>query len=419
MIIGRNARRQLVGALGRPLPQLRAVPELVFLNCCHLGRLDQRGPATGASGASTSSPPASPKRSWGSACAAWWSAGWAVDDNAASTFARHFYDRLLDGETFGDAVHEARNEVWREHRDDHDLGRLPVLWRSVLSPAHLGAAREKPRVFVSARELLEKVAEVTVAAASAGTTEQYLAKQSDRLRQLERDLEQHEEWRSGYLLHEMAKAWSAIGEYQRAIASYRAALLAKDGTAPLKAAEQLCNLLDRMESLGVPLEDVSAAPRSPLETDTATPSSAALRWLWWVEELGRPWSAPALRGGILKRAGQRAAGKERERLLKAAAEAYERAVELGREERGRLHYYPGLNLAAVRWALGAPKGKRQGRQVIKDLVAPSRDSALAEIERAARSGTRSPGSKPTSRRRSCSTTWAKRARPGSGSGTRS
>ena len=37
-------------------------------------------------------------------------AGWAVDDRAASTFATKFYDCMLSGGAFGDAVQMARNE---------------------------------------------------------------------------------------------------------------------------------------------------------------------------------------------------------------------------------------------------------------------------------------------------------------------
>ncbi len=379
VIIGRNEDGSLSVLSAHLFKQLRAVPELVFLNCCHLGRLDQPGPAIGASGdvIKLAASVAEALMGIGVRCVV--VAGWAVDDNAASTFARHFYGRLLDGETFATAVHEARNEVWREHSETTTWGAYQCYGDPIFRLRLVGGSSEKPRAFVSAGELFEKIAEVTAAAASAGTTEQYLDKQRGRLRGLERVLDEHAEWKSGHLLHEMAKAWRATGEYQRAIAAYRAALLAKDGTAPLTAAEQLCNLLDRMESLGAPLEDASGGDRSPLETEGSGGELPTLRWLSWVESAGPTMERASLRGGILKRAGQRAAGKERERLLTASAKAFERAVELGRAEKGALHYYPGLNLAAVRWALGAGKGKTKGAELIKDLVEPSRDSALAEI----------------------------------------
>ncbi len=41
-------------------------------------------------------------------------AGWAVEDAAARTFAETLYDHILDGETFGRAVREARLHARRE-----------------------------------------------------------------------------------------------------------------------------------------------------------------------------------------------------------------------------------------------------------------------------------------------------------------
>ena len=260
VIIGRNADRSWSVLSAHLFKQLRTVPELVFLNCCHLGRLDQPGPAIGAR-ADVSRIAASVAEALmgiGVRCVV--VAGWAVDDNAANTFARHFYGRLLDGESYGAAVHEARNKVWSEHRETTTWGAYQCYGDPSFRLRLLGAAREKKKVFVSASELEEKIAEIAAATTSAGTTAEYLDKQRVRLEELERVLEEHPKWKSGRLLHEMARAWRGIGEYQRAISRYRAALLAKDGTAPLTAAEQLSNLLDRMGSLDLPLEGAVAAP---------------------------------------------------------------------------------------------------------------------------------------------------------------
>lgn len=92
------------------LDQMRAIPELVFINCCHLGRV-----ATGVRDASLSRRNAFAAgvgevfiRNGARAVIA---AGWAVEDNGAERFARIFYTLMLAGERFGDAVHQARREV--------------------------------------------------------------------------------------------------------------------------------------------------------------------------------------------------------------------------------------------------------------------------------------------------------------------
>lgn len=99
------------------IAQMRFVPELVFVNCCHLGRvdgsrdLDRLGLAAnlgeefirmGVRGVIA--------------------AGWAVDDRAGQTFASTFYRLMLAGETFGEAVRGAREDVWLRCPDVNTWG---------------------------------------------------------------------------------------------------------------------------------------------------------------------------------------------------------------------------------------------------------------------------------------------------------
>jgi CHAT domain-containing protein len=86
---------------------MRTVPELVFVNCCHLGaadagqllntRYDRAEFASGVAGALIAI---------GVRCVV--AAGWAVDDDAATVFAEEFYRSLLQGKRFIVAVGDAR-----------------------------------------------------------------------------------------------------------------------------------------------------------------------------------------------------------------------------------------------------------------------------------------------------------------------
>ncbi len=88
--------------------QMRWVPELVFINCCHLAKTKRATPT---------------RFNWLAAnlalqfvrmgAKAVIAAGWAVDDAAGLAFARGFYTRLLAGQSFGEAVRAAREEVWQ------------------------------------------------------------------------------------------------------------------------------------------------------------------------------------------------------------------------------------------------------------------------------------------------------------------
>lgn len=84
------------------LLQMRHVPELVFLNCCHLGRDEANA---GPIAASLSEALVS------KGVRAVIAAGWAVDDAAALLFAEEVYCSMLNKNSFGDAVHHARQVV--------------------------------------------------------------------------------------------------------------------------------------------------------------------------------------------------------------------------------------------------------------------------------------------------------------------
>lgn len=93
------------------LEQMRAVPELVFINCCHLGRVagDDRDPALALRNRFAAGVGEVFIRNGARAVIA---AGWAVEDLGAETFARVFYAQMLAGERFGNAVRAAREATF-------------------------------------------------------------------------------------------------------------------------------------------------------------------------------------------------------------------------------------------------------------------------------------------------------------------
>ena len=86
--------------------QMRWVPELVFINCCHLGKT---GPPSGTAYGRLAANLAMQFIYMGVKAVV--AAGWAVDDAAAETFAETFYKHVLAGEAFGEAVRSAREEI--------------------------------------------------------------------------------------------------------------------------------------------------------------------------------------------------------------------------------------------------------------------------------------------------------------------
>ncbi len=105
MVIGRNTF-----LTPGDVEQMRHVPELVFINCCHLGKTQQRKSSDFNRLAANLG-----VQFIRMGVKAVIAAGWAVDDDAALTFAETFYARLLDGDTFGQSVLAARKAAWSGH----------------------------------------------------------------------------------------------------------------------------------------------------------------------------------------------------------------------------------------------------------------------------------------------------------------
>ena len=88
------------------IARLSSVPELVFINCCHLGRVSGQRPEYAESRHKLAANLATSLIQKGVKAVV--AAGWVVDDQAASLFAQQFYKALFDGENFGEAVRGAR-----------------------------------------------------------------------------------------------------------------------------------------------------------------------------------------------------------------------------------------------------------------------------------------------------------------------
>ncbi|MBH2042031.1 MAG: CHAT domain-containing protein [Comamonadaceae bacterium] len=93
---------------------MRTVPELVFLNCCHLPSHDAALLLKPYDRAGFAANIAEALIRVGVRCVI--AAGWAVEDDAAEKFATSFYASLLGGARFIEAVGVARTAAWNANR---------------------------------------------------------------------------------------------------------------------------------------------------------------------------------------------------------------------------------------------------------------------------------------------------------------
>ena len=78
------------------IAQMRHVPDLVFLNCCHLAKMDPEAKETNPVAYNKLAASLS-RELIEMGVRAVVAAGWVVDDDAANEFAKAFYTAMLDG----------------------------------------------------------------------------------------------------------------------------------------------------------------------------------------------------------------------------------------------------------------------------------------------------------------------------------
>ncbi|NJN24001.1 MAG: CHAT domain-containing protein [Acaryochloridaceae cyanobacterium RL_2_7] len=212
---------------------LKAVPSIVFLNCCHLGQLadgnlaDTHNSQPGHLAASL----AQKLIEMGVSVVV--VAGWAVGDQAAQIFAKTLYEHLLGGNTLMNAVRLARaatysiggaNDLtWGAYQVYGDPG-FTFYWVDRRSPTEI-----RDRVFVALDELQEHLQDFSQQVKGADDLKcQSLKRQLDELAQ-----NIYPKWQNqGEITSELGKAYSELGYYSDAVFWYEKPL--KPPTPPLR-----------------------------------------------------------------------------------------------------------------------------------------------------------------------------------------
>lgn len=240
------------------------VPELVFVNCCHLGLIEPGSP-TQSHGEFAASVAEQLIRD-GVRCVV--AAGWAVDDAAASAFAQAFYTTLGQGQTFGAAVQSARlaarktsatSNTWAAYQCYGDVN-----WR-LMEHTQTGAPSGAQSAFnltpllpaVTVDELALQLEHIASAAEDASPATRAALRNALQVIDTPGE-EPYQSWLTkGSLAQALAKAWQSLGDTQKAIHWYTRAVGASDGSASFQAREQQLNLLVRRSDAS--LDEISQA----------------------------------------------------------------------------------------------------------------------------------------------------------------
>jgi CHAT domain-containing protein len=241
---------------------MESVPDLVFLNCCHLAKTDARSVAYNKLAYSV----ARELIEIGVRCVI--AAGWPVDDNAAELFAESFYDTLLyDKLPFGKAVYAARRAVYEKYPSSMTWGAYQVYgdpgWR-ILPNGGLCGDVSGPGGYVAPEELIDKLNRVRVTMNKQGE----VLNETDAKRtvdEVENVLKQCPAgWReNSRVLYPMARVYAELGAdyFAKACDYYREGIVRSDkhDQVSLDAIEQLANLEARDGELRDDMKAVNTA----------------------------------------------------------------------------------------------------------------------------------------------------------------
>ena len=231
--------------------QMEVVPDLVFLNCCHLGQIDGKPVTREVEYNRLASSLARELIDMGVRAVI--AAGWAVDDRAGQAFAEAFYRYLiLEGQTFGMAVHHARRDTYQRFGASNTWGAFQAYGDPgfLIDPSrNIGRGAGGEQKFVAPRELLDELERIRE-----GLRQPVRRGQSETLRSLQRKVDallgrcpSDSKWaQRGDVLFTLGMVFADFGKqgFERAGEYLLQAIEVEEQAerVPIKAIEQLGNM---------------------------------------------------------------------------------------------------------------------------------------------------------------------------------
>jgi len=222
------------------IKQMRHVPDVAFLNCCYLGsakddekRSDRHRIAANLG---------TQLIRMGVRCVV--AAGWEVNDRAAKRFAEVFYEKMLSGDSFGEAVKGARKATHVIAPESNTWGAYQCYGDPSYRLFNQGGGNStEQRTFVSPEEPILELS--TLVSRAQDASERYFKVLQGRLRETIQDIP--EEWNSqARVVEAIANACGELELFEEAIKYYNRLSGIEKATYTLKSLETKANLEARV-----------------------------------------------------------------------------------------------------------------------------------------------------------------------------
>jgi CHAT domain-containing protein len=251
MVIGKN--NFLTTA---EIAQMSTTPELVFVNCCFLGKTDGIAEEFFQSRFRLAANIGTQLIENGVKAVV--VAGWAVDDAAALAFAKKFYQCMFDGESFGEAVRKARENIYTTHGRKNTWGAYQCYGDPYYSLRQgSGSKKEKNYVIPAQAEI-----DLSNLRSDLTTGELSVKYASDKLKEISDETDKRG-IRTPAITESEAMIYTALNNYKSAIEKFEQLLASPDASYSFTAAEQYCNIRAKYLAAQISI----AKPPANLEKD--------------------------------------------------------------------------------------------------------------------------------------------------------
>lgn len=214
---------------------MSSVPELVFVNCCHLGKTEGTTEALYRNRFKLAANIGTQLIENGVKVVI--AAGWAVDDRAALEFTDVFYKAMFDGAEFGQAVMDARQVIYDKYKHTNTWGAYQC-YGDQFYKLRAGYKKHPPKEYVIAKEAEIELANLLNKLEISGyTTEGLLAELNAISNAIDKAM-----IRNGETTEIEALIYGGLCMYEQAMIKYESLLKMENASFSFSAMEKYCNI---------------------------------------------------------------------------------------------------------------------------------------------------------------------------------
>ncbi|WP_410004817.1 CHAT domain-containing protein [Aequorivita nionensis] len=223
------------------IQQMPVVPELVFVNCCHLGYSNAEDERFYQDRYKLAANIGAELISIGVKAVI--AAGWAVNDVAALDFSQVFYSSMFSGDNFGDAVKNARNYIYEKHPGNNTWGAYQCYGDPFFKLKGISAGKGSwsPSYIVPQEAEIHLDNLLNQLQMATGADKDHLAELNTIMKAVDRDV-----FRTPQIIERVAKIYQELAMYIEASNNYEELLKMENADFSFSCMEKYCNTRAKM-----------------------------------------------------------------------------------------------------------------------------------------------------------------------------